>query len=173
MKRQNTTPVTASDLVDSFAQSETRFHAYAALIELGAEALPAIREGLKHGNWQVRRWCLICLDHIADAETLEALVPLLRDPKSQVRMWAVHSIACNHCKDVSCPVDAVPLLIERIELDDSIRVRRMATVMLATEYADSRALPVFRRILKEERDHKLRLHAENGLNRYREKGVMG
>ena len=99
-------------------------------------------------------------------------VPLLRDPKSDVRLWAVHSLACDHCKeDVSCPVDVVPLLIERIELDESIRVRRMATIMLGTDYPDRRAAPVLMSLLEEE-DRKLRFHAENGLRRYGELGLL-
>jgi len=143
MTRSN--PVSPTHLVDSFATPETRFSAYTALVELGDGALPALREGLKHGNWQVRRGSAICLDQVADAEALADLVPLLRDPKSKVRLWAVHSLACDHCKDgVECPVDIVPLLIERIELDESIRFRRMATIMLATEHTDARAVPVFR-----------------------------
>ena len=80
-------------------------------------------------------------------------------------------LACDHCKDdVSCPVDAVPLLIERIQVDESIRVRRMATIMLGTETADPRALPVFEALLTET-DAKLRAHARRGLDRYAELGV--
>jgi len=160
------------ELVDALAVSQTRFPAYQALVALGARALPAIRAGLGHGNWQVRKWSAIVLDQVADAESLAALVPLLRDPKADVRLWAVHSLACDHCKDdVECPVDAVPHLIERIELDESIRVRRMATIMLGTDYADPRALPILRALLKEQ-DDKLRLHAQRGLKRYEEMGVV-
>ena len=114
-------------LVEALIEPTLRFPAYQALVALGPGALPAIRAGFRHGNWQVRKWCAICLDQIADAESLAALVPLLRDPKSDVRLWAVHSLACDHCKEgVACPVDVVPHLIERLELDESVRVRRMA-----------------------------------------------
>ena len=89
---------TPTQLVDDFAVSETRFPAYLELNEHGSDALPALKEGLKHGNWQVRRWSAILLDHHADDEALHALVPLLRDPKSKVRLWAVHSISCDKCK---------------------------------------------------------------------------
>ena len=165
-------PVSPPQLVDSFVRSDTRFSAYTALVELGEAALPALREGLKHGNWQVRRWSAICLDQVADAEALADLVPLLRDPKSKVRLWAVHSLACDHCKDgVVCPVDVVPLLIERIEMDGSIRVRRMATIVLATEHTDPRAAPVFRRLLHVEEDRKLLLHAGAGLRRLHQVGL--
>ena len=51
---------------------------------------------------------VLLLDQVADAESLKALVPLLRDPNSKVRAWAVHSLACDHCKEeISCPVDVV------------------------------------------------------------------
>lgn len=160
------------ELVDALAVSEERFPAFVALVALGAEALPAIRDGLASPNWQVRRWCAMCLDRVADADSLLALVPLLRDPQSGVRLWAVHALACDHCKeDVECPVDVVPLLIERIEIDKSLRVRRMAMIMLGTEFIDPRAVPVFRQLLRAEEDCKLRLHAEAGLRRLRDAGV--
>ena len=163
---------TPTELVDEFAVGETRFPAYLALNELGATALPAIKEGLKHGHWQVRRWCAILLDHLADPESLHALVPLLRDPKSKVRLWAVHSISCDRCKLGENPIDVVPLLIERIELDESIRVRRMATAMLGHQCdVDGRVVPVLKTIVAQEKDRKLRLHAERGLERYAEAGL--
>ena len=162
----------AAELVDSLARSRGRFEAYLALVQLGAAALPALREGLRNTNGQVRRWSAICLDQVADVEALRDLVPLLRDPKSKVRLWAVHSLACDHCKDdVPCSVDVVPLLIERIETDDSIRVRRMAAIMLGTEFLDARARPVFEHLLREESDRKLCLHASAGLRRLHETGI--
>ena len=163
----------AADLVQSFAEPQRRFDAYQAVLGLGSDALPALRGGLRSEDWQVRRWSAICLDQVADAEALQDLVPLLSDPKSKVRLWAVHSIACDHCKDdVRCPVDVVPLLIERIEIDDSIRVRRMAVLMLTGEFKDARAVPVLERLLRNEADRKLLLHAEVGLRRLSEAGLV-
>lgn len=158
-------------LVEALAVSDTRFPAYEALAALGHEALPAVREGLGHEDWQVRKWSAMVLDRVADPESLAALVPLLNDAKADVRLWAVHSLACDHCKDdVACPVDAVPHLIERIEVDESIRVRRMATIMLGTDYQDARALPVLRGLLQDP-DAKLRRHAVRALERYAELGI--
>ena len=152
-------------LIEALAGSDTRFPAYEALVAMGQEALPAVREGLEHRDWQVRKWSAMVLDRVADAESLEALVPLLNDAKADVRLWAVHSLACDHCKDeVTCPVDAVPHLIERIEVDESIRVRRMATIMLATDYSDPRALPTLK-ALSRDPDEKLRRHAARGVER--------
>ena len=111
-------------------------------------------------------------DNFADAETLHALVPLLRDPKSQVRLWAAHSLSCESCKDGPNPIDAIPLLLERIALDASIKVRRQAVAMLVHHRtSDPRVLPVFKKIIAEEDDRKLRLHAEQGLKRYAETGL--
>lgn len=154
------------ELVRLFSDSTDRFGTYEALIALGEEAIPALRDGLRDDDWQIRRWCAICLDRVADGDALRDLVGLLDDPKAAVRLWAVHSLACDHCKqDVECPVDTVPLLIRRIEEDPSMRVRRMAVIMLGSELLDRRARPVFEKILVEESDQKLRLHAANGLRR--------
>jgi len=164
-------PTGPDDLVAALGRSETRFPAYQALVALGHDALLAIRQGLGHANWQVRKWCAMILDQTADAESLAALVPLLRDPKADVRLWAVHSLACDHCKDdVTCPVDAVPHLIERIRHDESIRVRRMAAIMLGTDFADARAVPILEGLL-DDGDQKLREHARRGLDRYVELGL--
>lgn len=164
---------TADELVDLLVDSETRFGAYLALNELGREALPQITGGLRHGHWEVRRWCAILLDHHADDNALEALIPLLRDPKAKVRLWAVHSLSCDGCKVGENPIDAVPLLLERIEIDESIRVRRMAVAMLADPctVVDARVPPVLKRILAEEKDRKLKHHATKALEKHREAGL--
>lgn len=162
---------TPEELVENLSESATRFPAYKALHELGTGALPAVHAGLGHGDWQVRKWCAMYLDHAASHESFELLRPLLRDPKMDVRLWATHSISCERCKDGECPVDFVPLLVERIEVDESIRVRRMAVCMLAEAPPDMRALPALKRIMAEEDDRKLRLHVERELKRFQEVGL--
>ena len=153
-------------LVESFGtgSGETRYASYEALVEMGTEALPAIREGLKSPSWQVRRWCAICLDRVADQDASADLVPLMRDPHPKVRLWAVHSIACDHCKeDVSCDVDVVPLLVERALEDSDVRVRRMAVIMLGSDFADPRSLPALEEIVRTADDRKLRAHASRSV----------
>ncbi len=142
--------------------------AWSALIEAGLAARGAVREGLGNANWQVRRWCAIWLDRHADPESLEALVPLLRDPKSQVRLFAVHSISCDRCREGENPIDVVPLLIERIAQDESIRVRRHAVAMLAFQHAHADLESFFQQLLDTETDAKLHKHAGFGLIRCRE-----
>jgi HEAT repeat protein len=146
--------------------------ATAALEGMGAAALPALRAGLRDGDWRVRRWCAYWFDRHPDAAALPLLVPLLRDPKSLVRLFATHSLSCEHCKGTAHPVDVVPHLMERIADDESIRVRRMAAAMLAYGRPDVRAIPVFRTLLERERDAKLRRHATLGLMRCREAGLV-
>ncbi len=163
---------TPDELVAAFAEGGHRMAAFLALYGRGAEVLPAVREGLQHTNWQIRRWSALFLDNFADAASLRALVPLLYDPKAQVRVWAVHSLSCEQCKDGPNPIDAVPLLLERIALDESIKVRRQAVAMLAHHLTpDARVLSVFQRIMAEETDRKLLLHAACGLKRYADAGM--
>jgi hypothetical protein len=163
---------TPEELVESFTVSETRYPAYAALQGLGDDALAAIHDGLGHGNWQVRKWCAMYLDHHTNDESFVLLKPLLRDPKMDVRLWATHSISCERCKEGECPVDFVPLLIERIEMDESIRVRRMAVCMLSEAPPDKRALSTLQRIVAEEEDRKLLGHIGRELQRFRDAGLM-
>jgi HEAT repeat protein len=162
---------TPEELVAEFATGANRMAAFLALHARGQESLPAVREGLKDADWHIRHWSAVFADNFADAETLQALVPLLRDPKALVRLWAVHSLSCESCKDGPNPIDAIPLLLERIESDASLKVRRQSVAMLPHHRnPDVRALATFKRILAEETDRKLRLHAEVGLKRYAEAG---
>lgn len=161
-------------LVSTFGTSDgvERFAAYEQLVAHGTDALPAIRAGLRSDDWRIRHWSAICMDRVADENAYDDLIPLLSDPHPKVRLWAVHALACDHCKDdVSCPIDVVPLLIERIRTDQSMRVRRMAVIMLTTDFRDARARPVLERLLTETEDRKMRLHAGDGLRRLSDAGL--
>jgi HEAT repeat protein len=151
------------ELVARLASDEGRWDTQVQLLALGPAARDAVREGLGHANWQVRRWCALWFDHFADAESLEALIPLLRDPKRHVRLFAVHSLACEQCKPGVTPIDVVPLLIERVRNDESIRVRRHAVAMLAHQHAHPHLEGFFRDLLATESDAKLRKHAGYGV----------
>jgi HEAT repeat protein len=162
-----TTETPPSALVARFADSALRVETLSRLQQLGDAALPAVREGLKHPDWHVRHWCAIYLDRGADPATLGDLVPLLTDPEPKVRLWAIHSISCEHCKEYGCPIDVVPLLIDRAERDPVVRVRKMAICMLASLPRDPRISATFERALARESNAKIRLHAELGLRNYR------
>ncbi len=158
-------------LVQQLAIREQRWPAYQALDALGSRAIPALVEGLRDDHWDVRRWCLAVLDHNGGPEVRPLVLPLLHDPKSKVRVWAVHTLACDRCMAGENPVDAVPHLIERLWQDDSIRVRRMASAMLSMQQPDERVESALREILERETDRKLRLHAAWGLRVYDEAAV--
>lgn len=167
------TGATPEELVAEFAHGTKRMPAFLALCGLGSAALPAIRKGFTDANWHVRHWCAVVADNFADPETLQALVPLLEDPKSQVRVWAVHALTCDLCKGESRVFDAVPLLLTRIAEDESIKVRRQAVAMLAHHHElDDRVVPVFERIMNNEDDPKMRFHAGKGLVRYADAGML-
>jgi HEAT repeat protein len=156
------------ELVARLGIKSERDAAWRQLLKIGLPARDAVLEGLRHANWEIRRWCAIWLDHYADAESLHALVPLLHDPKSKVRMFALHSLACDRCKDGENPIDVVPLLIERIQQDESIRVRRHAVTMLGFQHAHPDLEGFFQELLDTETDAKLHMHAGFGLVRCRE-----
>lgn len=162
-------PRRTAELVAAFGSPDgaVRHRSYEKLLDIGPAALPFIREGLTHEDWQVRRWCAMTLDRLADAESLRCLVPLLDDPHRLVRLWAVHSIACDQCKEADNPLNVEPLLIRRMRSDRSVKVRRMAAAMLANHHHGPRALRAFRELLEnpEEIDDKVRLHVEFGLQR--------
>ena len=163
----------ARQLVDRLAESQWHLP-LRELTRLGRAALPAVREGLRHGDWRVRRGCAVFLDHYADPESLPDLIPLLHDPKSLVRMWAVHSLGCDRCKEDDCPpIDIVPHLIERFEQDESIRVRRAVVVVLAwARPPEAATARLFQAALEHETDAKIRLHAQGGLEHCREAGLL-
>jgi len=146
--------------------------AMARLIALGREAFPAIRRGLTHPSWKVRRDCLRFVDHHPAPELVEAAVARLDDAHPEVRKWAAHALGCDHCKaGERLPVDPLPHLVATARDDPSLRVRRSAVVTLAWNAAPDVGIGRFlAERLDVEKDPKLRHHAEAGLARHREGG---
>ena len=112
----------------------------------------------------MRRWCAAHMDHHADRSALERLALTLEDPKAKVRLWAVHSIACEPCKPGQHGFDVVPLILKRLREDKAVRVRRMAALMLAMRTPDRRIARAFRRRRAEEQDAKVLKHMQWGLD---------
>jgi HEAT repeat protein len=137
------------------ADDRERWRAYAELVEAGFAAAPAVREGLSHPDWRVRRGCALFGDHYPDPELLERLKLTLTDPKAKVRLFAVHALSCEPCKPGGTPVDAVPLLIRALKEDRAIRVRRHAANMLAQQPPERRIIRAFRWSLANEDDERL------------------
>ena len=68
----------------------------------GAAAVPALRRGLEHPNAVVRSECVAILDRSLDDEALPDIVRLLDDPDPVVVGRALHTLACDECKEGSC-----------------------------------------------------------------------
>ncbi|HTO08856.1 MAG TPA: HEAT repeat domain-containing protein [Myxococcota bacterium] len=143
----------AQALVDALADPARRAAAYQSLLAAGPAARAAVLEGTHDGRWQVRRWCAIWLFHCPDPADFESLVPLLRDPRSKVRFVAMVALGVAHARVESHEI--VPLLLERLFQDESLRVRRQAAVLLAWNHAHPDLAGVFAE-LERESDPKLR-----------------
>ena len=90
--------MTAAELVDQLADRHRYTGAYRQLIGLGADAAGPARDGLAHESPRVRMLCCKVLDHVMDSGSIPALVAALADPAQDVRMQAVHALACDRCK---------------------------------------------------------------------------
>lgn len=147
---------------------DRRTESLRALEEAGALGLERAIDGLSHPDWQVRRWCAVFLDHHSSAAARERLRLTLEDPKAKVRLWAVHSIACEPCKPGEQLEDVVPLVLKRLREDKALRVRRQAVAVLVQHLPDRRIYRAFRRSLLRETDVRLRRLLKWGLRLHQE-----
>lgn len=129
-----------------------RWATYRVLVAAGDAAAEAVREGLSHPDWRVRRGCALWADHNPEPSVMERLRLTLHDPKAKVRMFAVHAMGCEPCKPGGNPVDAVPLLIQAMEHDKAPRVRRMAVAALIQQPPERRVVRALKRCLERETD---------------------
>lgn len=132
-----------------------KWDALAELRTIGESAAPAILEGLSHPDWRVRRASAIFVDHEPVPELIERLRLALYDPKAKVRMWAVHSLACEPCKPGGNPLDPVPPIVRRLHEDKAVRVRRMAMNMLIQRPPERRITRAVRQALAVEQDARI------------------
>lgn len=103
--------------------------AYRTLLSMGEAATSAVQEGLQHENAEVRYYCCRLLDHFLTPETLPALLERLEDTAPNVRLMALHAMACDRCKQGEWrPTEAetLPEALRLLEEDDSAHVRAMA-----------------------------------------------
>jgi HEAT repeat protein len=153
----------ARALVAALADPEQRNRAIAALFALGPSARDAVRDGLGDGRWEVRRLCLWWFMRFAEPSDVDAIAPLVRDPKSRVRHAALVAVA--HAPGTAERSDVVALLLERACADESLRVRRQAVLLLAWERAHPDLAGFFRGLLETESDPKLCHYARLGVAR--------
>ena len=106
------------------------------------------------------------LDHHADARSLPALAKALRDPLARVRRLAVHAIGCQACKDRPLRLDVTGLLVQRLRVEPSQRVRRVIAHMLGNQPPDPRARRALAAVVRGIRDSRLRFNATWALGRH-------
>jgi hypothetical protein len=103
--------------------------AFRALLNAGLDALPAIRQGLRHESVEVRRRCCLFLDHLVTQEAMDDLVAMLDDLDAGVRCAASHALGCDRCKEGSCgPEEAkvLPRAVALLATDPDAHVRAHA-----------------------------------------------
>jgi HEAT repeat protein len=109
---------------------------------LSRSAVEAFQLGaLHHTDPQMRRWCLFFLDHYANDTSMAVFAEALHDDVPAVRDLALHSIACEPCKDGElCVADAVPPVVRVLEADPapSLRIKAIG-VLLGLASRDARA----------------------------------
>jgi HEAT repeat protein len=104
-------------------------NAYRTLLDLGIRALPAVRAGLRHDNPNVRLHCCRFLDRYLSPETLPDLMGMLNDGDERVRCSALHTLACDRCKEGSCrpeEAEVLPKAMKLLQCDPDAHVRAMA-----------------------------------------------
>lgn len=103
--------------------------AFRALLNAGLDALPAIRQGLRHESAEVRRRCCLFLDPFVTQDALVDVVAMLDDLDAGVRCAASHALTCDRCKVGSCgPEEAkvLPRAVALLATDPDAHVRAHA-----------------------------------------------
>ncbi|HVV36486.1 MAG TPA: HEAT repeat domain-containing protein [Acidimicrobiales bacterium] len=124
--------------------------AFWRLVLSGPAALPAVRRGLVSDNDDIRVGCTKVLDHLVDEESWPELIAMIDDANPDVRMWTLHSLACDRCKESGCALpersEVLPPAIRALESDPDQHVRQMAVGVIAQwMYDDADAAAALRR----------------------------
>lgn len=140
------------------ARQRARVVAHAPLAEIQVAAL-------RHPDAFFRRWCLFFLDHYANDESMTVFARALRDPVDFVRNMALHSLACEACKDDQpCVADVVPGLLRVLERDPSPELRLKAIpLLLRLASSDGRARPAVEASASHDHDPIVRRAAADAL----------
>jgi HEAT repeat protein len=133
------------------------------LFDEGVRAVATLVAGAAHRSPKVRAACVALMDHLGDERCCQALGLALRDASPLVRRHAVHAVGCQKCKAHPLPIDVVGALIERVLVDSSVRVRRVAAHQLGLQPHDPRAIEALERVIAEDHDAGLVSRARHAL----------
>jgi HEAT repeat protein len=117
------------ELIEALAVPHKATSAYRTLLDLGTSAVPAVRAGLQHNNPDVRFHCCRFLDRYLSPETLSDLLGMLTDGDKRVRCSALHTLACDRCKEGDCRPEehqVLPSAMKLLASDPDAHVRAMA-----------------------------------------------
>jgi HEAT repeat protein len=139
------------------------------LLARGAHApiVDTLLTGLESDSPRVRYDTAHALDHFADDRCTGPLRRLLDDPVPRVRRMALHVLSCDACKltSLSVPDDLADLVIDRALADQSINVRRHATVALGSFCQDARVRQILQTLTAQEKDPAILREARQALRR--------
>ena len=88
-----------------------------------------MRAGLRHDNADVRLHCCRFLDRYLSPDTLADLMGMLNDADERVRCSALHTLACDRCKEGACKPEegeVLPKAMRLLARDPDAHVRAMA-----------------------------------------------
>ena len=125
--------LSAENLVAQLAIPHRHKYTLRRLMACGASAAEALRNGLRHEDPNVRVGCCKVLDHHMDETALPELIANLDHPVAAVRIWAIHALACDRCKEGACRPgedEVIPRAARMLRYDTSRKAREMAAGML-------------------------------------------
>jgi len=106
----------------------------------------AIVDALRHPNPRVRYECLGLLDHLAEEESVPAMIAATSDSVPRVRRMAVHALGCQGCKQSSLCADLNAVFLPIAEHDPAWKVRREAVTSIAQQDASERSRATLRKL---------------------------
>lgn len=118
---------------------------------------------LHHPDAAVRHGLLNLLDHYANDASMDTFAAALHDPDPAVRNVALHSIACESCKEQEmCAADVVPELIYVLHNDPSPELRNKTLLQLMwLSDRDDRIVPAVEQSATRDPDPAIRKAAED------------
>ncbi|GEM_PF-930984 len=138
--------------------------AYETLMAHGKSTLDSLLNGLNHPNGKVRASCALLMDHLGDDRCAEPLIRVLKtDALEAVRRCALHSLACQRCKECPLETDVIAPILDAAMSDRSKQVRRRAVEYLSTQNPDPRVVEAMRLLISRESDPIIKKRAERTL----------
>jgi len=133
------------------------------LVLSGPPALDAVRAGLAHDDPAVRVGCTRVLDHLVDEASWDDLLTMLDDDDEEVRVSALHALACDRCKENGCApskASVLPHAMRAMRDDPAPFVRAIAIEVVGRwVHGDDEIAAALERVVREDPDRGVRKKA--------------